>query len=778
MDNQLIKTSSLEKFTEKGDCFQASFNLLMELNDVGANNALLVHGLGILPNTNKQFAHAWVEVGDIVYDYSNGKEWRGNKEKYYKALRINYTHKYDILEVIKNTYKMGKGVHQAWDDKIINGDGKLLDDLDKQASIKKIARAVRQDMSLPILRRLVDLGYDKALWNIHETLHVEPDICDFYNGEVFDLKGMISNLEHEAPIFEKSHVNCFKDDVEVYTNEGWKLFKDLNKSELIATINPNTLELEYQKPFAYIDKEHKGKMIRLYSKNIDISQTLDHRMFVKMTNSEYKKKSSKQYRFITYNDIINPIRTSKTPNEIRNFNKERAYGIVQTINYDNNVVDNIMIGGLQFTPNEYAMLMGYYLSEGSCRREQDYGYQINIAQTKHRVKMLNDLKSIFDKQNINIRENGDNIEFNHKGLCEYLRLCGTRSYNKEIPKEVFTLNKEAINIFIDSYIMGDGSITKSTSLKGQKTESVGKFIFTTSKKIADGLTDIGLRAGYSISYKTIDNTGKKFIIRGKEWESKREIYRISLKNSKVVRRYKIEEFDYDGRVYCVSVPNSTLLVRSNGKVNFSGNCLCRLTCYSSTNPELDTIVVDYTGGYVEELKLDRKDKKDRQKKFMDKFNAYRDKLDNIRTNKFITGTYSEPDNGIYSFDYTLYNNNEYYYQQNNMQELNDRILDIILTKAKKYRIGVEDAKASAMHYIVTTSLDLIDYDFSLEDFRGLSWTLMERFNYLNELMYELNNLENWLIETNEAINDLLLKIETNNQQAGNQYDVDIDTYDY
>ena len=77
------------------------------------------------------------------------------------------------------------------------------------SDILKTARVVRQDMSLPILQGLVSLEYDRAIWNIHEVLHKEYDICDHYNGEEFDIVKMISNLEHDAPIFETSHVNCF-----------------------------------------------------------------------------------------------------------------------------------------------------------------------------------------------------------------------------------------------------------------------------------------------------------------------------------------------------------------------------------------------------------------------------------------------------------------------------------------------------------------------------------------------------------------------------------------
>ena len=39
------------------------------------------------------------------------------------------------------------------------------------------------------------------------------------------------------------------------------------------------------------------------------------------------------------------------------------------------------------------------------------------------------------------------------------------------------------------------------------------------------------------------------------------------------RKKCYETVSWKGKVYCVSVPNQTLLVRRNGKTVFSGNCL-------------------------------------------------------------------------------------------------------------------------------------------------------------------------------------------------------------
>lgn len=68
-----------------GDCYQAAGRLAIEM--MGNPTAKLVHGMvngqGRLDGI--RFGHAWVEVGNKVYDYSNGKNLKMAKGKYYAA---------------------------------------------------------------------------------------------------------------------------------------------------------------------------------------------------------------------------------------------------------------------------------------------------------------------------------------------------------------------------------------------------------------------------------------------------------------------------------------------------------------------------------------------------------------------------------------------------------------------------------------------------------------------------------------------------------------------
>ena len=53
-----------------GDCYSANGRWM-----IGKDNSYrLVHGVAILPRDGKPFGHCWIEKGNQVLDYSNGKK--------------------------------------------------------------------------------------------------------------------------------------------------------------------------------------------------------------------------------------------------------------------------------------------------------------------------------------------------------------------------------------------------------------------------------------------------------------------------------------------------------------------------------------------------------------------------------------------------------------------------------------------------------------------------------------------------------------------------------
>ena len=629
-----------------------------------------------------------------------------------------------------------------------------------QSLLYAIAVAHRQDDSLPVLTRLISQGYDKCIWHIHEDLHHVQDLCDAYNGKEFNLVELVSNLQHAAPIFEHSHVNCFDNKTEIYTKEGWKLFKDLRKDELVCSPNPKTLEWEWQLPYNYIERNcEEGHLYQFSNKWFKFSITGGHRVLYNtgMPESYYKSgdKSLAALRFITAKEIFDnhkKINLNKTSPLIN-------YRIPITITYNDNDNENIKIGKVELTQSEYAKLMGWYLSEGSHFKGK-WAYQIDIAQIKPkgREQIEKDLVSALNRNGIKTHWRTNTLEFSSKDLNLYVRKLGGKAWEKRIPQEIFNLNKEAINDFLEAYINGDGSRQITCSLPEQKIPTVGRVIYTTSKFIADGLTEIGMKVGYAIAYQKEVQPGQKFFIKqqNKWYESKHIGYSINFKSNDYFSTYNIEKISYNDKVYCVSVPNGTLLVRSNGKVFISGNCFCWLLCFSSTDKDLGWMVIDWKGEGESGRTVDRTNPKERKQEFQDLYQTYEETLNDLAENKFLTGKLSEPETGIYSFDVSLYN--EENYDPNTLRQLDDELLQIILDQATQYGVPVNNAQLEGFEYVFT-SYPLSTYQFTPEELREIAWRFKKRSPELQSVITDINKMKDFLIYTQDKLNAKLQEFE-------------------
>ena len=209
--------------------------------------------------------------------------------------------------------------------------------------------------------------------------------------------------------------------------------------------------------------------------------------------------------------------------------------------------------------DDFAAFMGMYLSEGCVTTSSDGYRRIYISQKPYS-------KGYEPFRDLLIRllgsepyYDGSSWSFAHDGLAQFLQTCGSRSWNKTIPGEVLALSARQLAIFWEFFVLGDG-------YRGPTTEA----IITTSEQMANQLQEVAQKMGYSatVSQRRDDAKGT---IRGREISSQHPAYRISLLRTKRPRWTGTERVKYDSRVYCVTVPNSIVYVRRNGKAIWSGN---------------------------------------------------------------------------------------------------------------------------------------------------------------------------------------------------------------
>ena len=105
---------------KKGDCYEASGRLALDtIRGVGPlgkykDKVVLVHGVVLNALDYQPMGHAWVEAGNTVYDYSNGKKAKQQKLFYYNhgaidgLMRKGYKQfRYKGEDIAKNILKQG-----------------------------------------------------------------------------------------------------------------------------------------------------------------------------------------------------------------------------------------------------------------------------------------------------------------------------------------------------------------------------------------------------------------------------------------------------------------------------------------------------------------------------------------------------------------------------------------------------------------------------------------------------------------------------------------------
>jgi len=216
-----------------------------------------------------------------------------------------------------------------------------------------------------------------------------------------------------------------------------------------------------------------------------------------------------------------------------------------------------------------------------------HGYPVKITQeiASNRDVIEPRLKAICDKLGYRLAIGKSYYEIYSKPLYDYLVELGY-SNEKYIPKEVFTLDKECLNIFLDNYVLGDGHerICNNDLVQNSSERS----LFTSSKRLRDDLSYLILLCGFYPSINIHTHKGTVSNHKNGEYVQKDDVYRIAINKSKYTTfsSCTVDKIPYDDFVYCVELPKwHTLWVMRNGKTSWNGNCRC-VVYYTTEEPNV------------------------------------------------------------------------------------------------------------------------------------------------------------------------------------------------
>ncbi len=332
---------------------------------------------------------------------------------------------------------------------------------------------------------------------------------------------------------------CFSEDTEVLTDQGWKLFKNLDKTERIAT---RSLEgkFEWENPTDYIEKETSGDLVHFESRSTDCMVTQDHDMLVKFIHS--RKGKDKEFK----------IKAGEIVGKMGYFvpNHSLWEGIVPS--------EKMKIGENEIEWDIWTKFLGIWLAEGWAKGSvsgQTKQKTVGVSQQETSDDYL-DIKELLEQMPYKWYSSEHDFTCWDKDLHDYLLEIGN-THTKRIPSFIKNLPTQYLQNLVDWFIRGDGYVGEtSTLLISSNYELLGDF--------QEIIQKLGLASNIR------KNLLESMTCRGETWYPS-QTYRLSIRKSKhkLLNGHLVP---YQGKVYCVTVPNGTILTRRNGKSLWAGNC--------------------------------------------------------------------------------------------------------------------------------------------------------------------------------------------------------------
>jgi PHP family Zn ribbon phosphoesterase len=383
------------------------------------------------------------------------------------------------------------------------------------------------------------------------------------------LKECYQDAVHRIHALETG-LSCYDEKTDVLTDNGWKKFFEVKYTDKICTLNIKSDKIEFQCPEKIFSYDYEGKMYRLKTKRVDLLVTPNHNLFV--TTCDFRnpkpfflkeakllfgkpKQFKKDGKWIGRNEdyfILPAVDIKHGSRHYSGFRKKEEKKIPM---------------------KDWLKFFGFWLAEGWTDQGKNGNYNIYVCNANE--ELIFEMKHILESFGYNVFYNAKihRIRVRDYQLFTYLKQFG-KCYEKFIPSDIKTLSKDFLQILLEYYIKGDGHVY------GRKGK--GLSATTTSIRLRDDLQEIALKVGMSAYYKLHNKKGSPFksSSQGKLYRQKNNswvVYFIRKNKHAIIPSYikkydNIEDWvDFEGKVYCISVPNKVIYVRRNGIPVWCGN---------------------------------------------------------------------------------------------------------------------------------------------------------------------------------------------------------------
>jgi len=349
------------------------------------------------------------------------------------------------------------------------------------------------------------------------------------------LESWLMSVKHKV-ICSTWDNHCYSEDTEVLSNNGWKLFNELDEEDLVAQFDADG-QISFAKPTGYFADYYTGDM--------------------------YEIEGFKHNQFVTPNHKVVLQGQEMFASEFAE--KKELHGTNNLFLTGSGYIDDA--AGHNWN-DDYLRLLTWTVMDGTTlvNRKGSNGMRVQFKLSKQRK--IDELKAVLDRLDIPYTfkvttKSGCNVLQPYvfriyskyaNEICEHVGL----GKDKKFPSWFASMPKRQLDIVLDTIAKTDGRYNSETSI----------YWSSSTKWDIDIIQRACLYNGYSLSFREQTfRTGFK---------KTRPNYAcmINLTHDRNMP-IKVEKKQYDGMIYCVEMPLGTVITRRNGKTCFSGNSVMR-----------------------------------------------------------------------------------------------------------------------------------------------------------------------------------------------------------
>lgn len=405
--------------------------------------------------------------------------------------------------------------------------------------------------------------------------------------------------EHFLGVTGEVTRTCYSSDTETLTIDGWRRYWEIDEDTLIAQYNPDTEQAEWVPAGPLYLAPYKGPMLHFKSSVVDIMVTPDHRMWAKRARDN---EESEAYEIVRAEEI--------TANKWGLLNSAPLAGGLELRTFTLPAVptgtSRAIYPPVKIDGDLWLEFLGYWIAEGSANITSGT-YRVTLAQKKPetvpKFRRVVEALSEFAFAESQAPDGTYRWTVADKGLCLWLmENCGVGARNMRLPAIARNLNRRQAAILFDALMEGDGTWERN------KYRSCGIY-YSSSKQLVDDVQLLAMSLGHraNVNYASMRDTG---------------CYRVQLtmdrSESMVTARKNIQQVDYDGEVYCFSVPTGLFITRRNGKIAIQGNTAESMDAPAKNALERHQATVEEWLNEVMRLELKRRNGPDRRYQVVDR----------------------------------------------------------------------------------------------------------------------------------------------------------------